>query len=104
MSIPSLSINVPFYLRLRSGGKDSLSIAILTRYYSISPAAIALARPRLTCSLLMQQHLEGVFHRAGECDGSGVHEEDLVYLVDGVQAVRDDDLGSLRGELGQNLF
>src|ERR1700691_2737882 len=59
---------------------------------------------RLTCSLLMQQHLEGMFHGAGECDGSGVHEEDLVYLVDGVQAVRDDDLGGLRGQLGQNLF
>jgi hypothetical protein len=34
-----------------------------------------------------------MFHRAGECDGSGVHEEDLVYVVDGVQAVSDDDRG-----------
>src|SRR5580692_8488782 len=45
-----------------------------------------------------------MFHRAGECDGSGVHEEDLVYLVDSVQAVRNDDLGGLRRELGQNLL
>jgi hypothetical protein len=52
----------------------------------------------------MQQHLQGMFHRAGECDGSGVHEEDLVYLVDGVQAVSDDDLGGFRGEPGKNLF
>ena len=45
-----------------------------------------------------------MFHRAGECDVSGVHEEDLVYVVDGVQAVSDDDLGGVRGKLGQNLF
>ena len=49
----------------------------------------------------MQQHLESMFHRAGERDGSGIHEEDLVYLIDGVQAVRDDHLCGLRGELGQ---
>jgi hypothetical protein len=45
-----------------------------------------------------------MFHRAGECDGSGIYEEDLIYLVDGVQAVRNDDLGVLRGKLGQNFF
>jgi hypothetical protein len=64
----------------------------------------AASKSSLSCSLLIQQHLKGMFRRAGSCDRSGVHEEDLVYLLDRVQEVRDDDLGGLRRELGQNVF
>src|SRR5690242_1391148 len=58
----------------------------------------------LAGALLVKEHFEGVLHRTCKGDGAGVHEEDLVYLVDRVQAVRDDHLGGLRREFGQNLF
>jgi hypothetical protein len=43
----------------------------------------------LTGSLLVQQHVNGMLHGTGQRDLAGIYEEDLVDIVDGVQAVSD---------------
>jgi len=49
----------------------------------------------LALSLAMQQHINRLLHGAGTGDRSAVHEEDLVGVLDGVQAMRDDDARGL---------
>ena len=39
----------------------------------------------------MQEHVDGLLHGTGGGDGAAIDEEDLVGVLDGVEAVRDDN-------------
>ena len=66
------------------------------------------ARPHpgagLTFPLLVQQHVDGVFHRTRQSDLARVDEEDLIHVVDRVQAMRDDHLRRSRRQLIEDLL
>src|SRR5436305_6103504 len=59
---------------------------------------------KLARALFVQEHVERVLHRSGQRYTARVDEEDLIHVVDGVQAVRDDHLRGLGGELVENNF
>ena len=60
--------------------------------------------PWLTGALLVHQQVDGVLHRSGQRDLAGVDEENLIHVVDGVEAMRDDHARRRCGQLVEDLL
>ena len=60
--------------------------------------------PGLTDPFSVQQHVDSLVQAAGPGDLTRIDEEDLVGILDGIQAMRDDDTGGARRQVTQDLF
>jgi len=45
----------------------------------------------LARAFAVEEHVDRLFHRARALDRTGIHEENLVGVLNGIQTVRDDD-------------